>query len=65
MVLNGVNKISLKKVSTRLSLRNGVLFVPAWVPWVACSRGWRGWRACVVGMGDVLACVAWVGWVRC
>ena len=36
MVLNGVNKISLKKVSTRLSLRNGVLFVPAWVPWVAC-----------------------------
>ena len=43
------------------SLRNGVLFVLAWV---ACLREWRGkrgWRACV---GDVLAWVAWVACLR-
>ena len=43
------------------SLRNGMLYVLAWVAclrewratWVACLRGWGGWRACV---GGVIAC---------
>ena len=37
------------------SLRNGMLFVLAWVVWVTCLRGWR---AIVGDVGDVLAWVA-------
>ena len=40
------------------SLRDGVLLVLAWVPWMACLRRWRGWRAYVGGVGGVLAWVA-------
>ena len=43
---------------------------------MACLRGWRGLCACVGGvrawsrasvggLGGVLACVVWVGWVAC
>ena len=43
-----------------MSLSNGVLFVLAWVAWVACLRGWHA------GVGGMLAWVAWVvrlhGW---
>ena len=39
----------------RKSLRNGVVYLLAWVSWVACLRGWCGWRACV---SSVLAWVA-------
>ena len=56
-----------------LSLRNGVLYMPAWVTswracmggmlvwvaWVACYVGWCGWRVCVGGM------LVWVAWVVC
>ena len=42
-----------------MSLRNGVLFVLAWVVWVACLRGWRA------GVGDVGGVLAWVAWVAC
>ena len=37
-----------------MGLRNGVLFVLAWVTWVACLRGWRA------SMGDVGGVLAWV-----
>ena len=56
------------------SLKNGMLFVLAWVAWVACLRGyvlvWVGWAVCLRGwrasVGGVLAWVAclcgWFGW---
>ena len=52
-------KINLKSYMKFHSLRNGVLFVLAWVAWVVCLRGWR---ASVCGVGGVLA---WVAWVAC
>ena len=42
-----------------LSLRNGVLFVLAWVAWVVCLRGWRA------SVGDVGGVLTWVAWVTC
>ena len=36
-----------------------MLFVLAWVTWVACLRGWRA------SMGDVGSMLAWVTWVTC
>ena len=36
-----------------------MLFVLAWVAWVACLRGWRA------SMGDVGNMLAWVTWVTC
>ena len=36
--------------------------VLAWVTQVVCLRGKR---ASVVGVGVMLVCVAWVGWVAC
>ena len=41
------------------SLRNGMLFVLAWVAWVAYLRGWDEWRACLAIV------LAWVAWVAC
>ena len=64
----------MRRLPAYMSLRNGVLFVLAWVAWVARLRGWcasvgalgaclRGWRA---RMGGVLAWVgvvlAWATW---
>ena len=43
---------NMRKVSCIASLRNGVLFVLAWVAWVACLCGWRA------SVGGVLAWVA-------
>ena len=43
---------NMRKVSCSASLRNGVLFVLAWVAWVACLCGWRA------SVGGVLAWVA-------
>ena len=37
-----------------LSLRNGVLFVLAWVAWVVCLRGWSA------SVGDVGGVLTWV-----
>ena len=42
-----------------VSLKNDVLFVRAWVAWVACWSGLRGWCACVGGV------LAWMAWVVC
>ena len=39
------------------SLRNDVLFVLAWVVWVACLREWRA------NVGYVVHVLAWVTWV--
>ena len=36
-----------------------MLFVLAWVAWVACLRGWRA------SVGDVGGVLAWVVWVAC
>ena len=41
-----------------MSLRNGVLYMLAWVTWVVCLRGWLGWSSSVDGVGGVLAWVA-------
>ena len=39
------------------SLRNGVLFVLAWMTWVVC---WRGWHARVSSVGGVCGVFVWV-----
>ena len=44
----------------KTSLRNGVLFVLACVPWVVRLQVKR---ASFAGVGGVLACVPWMGWV--
>ena len=49
-------EFNISKMLPGTSLRNGVLFVLAWVARVACLRGWR---ASVGGVGRVLA------WVVC
>ena len=54
-----ISKFNISKMLPGTSLRNGVLFVLAWVARVACLRGWRGKSAC---MGSVLA---WMTWVAC
>ena len=46
--------ISRNSTIYQKSLRNDVLFVLAWVAWVACLRGWRA------SMGDVGGVLAWV-----
>ena len=51
-----ISKFNISKMLPGTSLRNGVLFVLAWVARVACLRGWR---ASVGGVGGVLA------WVVC
>ena len=51
-----ISKFNISKMLPGTSLRNGVLFVLAWVARVACLRGWR---ASVGGVGRVLA------WVVC
>ena len=51
-----ISKFNISKMVPGTSLRNGVLFVLAWVARVACLRGWR---ASVGGVGRVLA------WVVC
>ena len=56
----------LLRSSKPVTLRNGVLFVLAWVPWVAWQACLRGWYASVSDVGSVLAWVAclhgWRGW---
>ena len=49
-------EFNISKMLPGTSLRNGVLFLLAWVARVACLRGWR---ASVGGVGGVLA------WVVC
>ena len=51
-----ISKFNISKMLPGTSLRNGVLFVLAWVARVACLRGWR---ASMGGVGRVLA------WVVC
>ena len=51
-----ISKFNISKMLPGTSLRNGVLFVLAWMARVACLRGWR---ASVGGVGRVLA------WVVC
>ena len=51
-----ISKFNISKMLPGTSLRNGVLFVLAWVARVACLRGWR---ASVGGVGKVLV------WVVC
>ena len=56
------------------SMRNGVLFVLAWVAWVPPLRGWRGLYASVSGvdgvlewvayhMGKIVGVLVWVAWI--
>ena len=47
------NKMDIHLVLSFKGLRNGVLFVLAWVTWMACLRIWR---ASVGGMLAWVAC---------
>ena len=42
-----------------------MLLVLVWVTWVACLCEWRGWRASMGGVGNVLARAAWLEWLVC
>ena len=45
--------------SLKEGLRNGMLYVLAWVAWVACLRGW------CASAGDMGSVLPWVAWMSC
>ena len=42
-----------------------MLLVLVRVTWVACLCEWRGWRASMGGVGNVLVRAAWLEWLVC